>query len=198
MAQYDLRDIKVAKYVNNNGTVTYTGATKAGDAMAVNLEMRNAEGRLYAESTLAEYMRKAVGGTISMGVKYLSDAVQALLFGAATKTRSITYQAGTTEVTESVSSVAYGANTQANYVGVACYSPCMRDGVQKYLCLFIPKTMFGPPAMTLQTCGADITFQTPTTSGEFLADDSPNQDLFEVAIVDDEQAAIAWVTAVLQ
>ena len=129
MAQYDLRDIKVAKYVNNNGTVTYTNAAKAGDAMAVDLEMRNAEGRLYAESTLAEYMRKATGGTISMGVKYLSDTVQTLLFGASAKSRSITYAVGTTEVTESVSGVAYGANTEGNYVGVACYSPCMRDGV---------------------------------------------------------------------
>ena len=69
MAQYDLRDIKVAKYVNNNGTVTYTGATKAGDAMAVNLEMRHAAGRPYAESTLAESVRKAAGGRISMGVR---------------------------------------------------------------------------------------------------------------------------------
>jgi phi13 family phage major tail protein len=196
MAQYDLRDIKVAKYVNNNGTVTYTGATKAGDAMAVNLEMRNAEGRLYAESTLAEYMRKAVGGTISMGVKFLSDAVQTLLFGASAKSRSITYQVGTTQVTESVTGVAYGANTTANYVGVACYSPCMRDGVQKYLCLFIPKTMFGPPTMTLQTCGENITFQTPTTSGEFLASDATDKELFEMVTVDSEAAAKAWVDAV--
>ena len=196
MAQYDLRDIKVAKYVNNNGTVTYTGATKAGDAMAIDLEMRNAEGRLYAESALAEYMRKAVGGTISMGVKFLSDAVQTLLFGASAKSRSITYQVGTTEVTESVAGVAYGANTTANYVGVACYSPCMRDGVPKYLCLFIPKTMFGPPSMTLRTCGQDINFQTPTTSGEFLASDASDKELFEMVTVDSEAAAKAWVDAV--
>ena len=35
------------------------------------------------------------------------------------------------------------------------------------------------------------------TSGEFLADDSETQDMLEVAIVDDENAAIAWVQAVL-
>ena len=189
-------DIKVAKYVNTNGAVTYSGKLKAGDAMAVNLEMRNAEGRLYAESTLAEYMRKAVGGTISMGVKYLSDAVQALLFGAAAKTRSITYQAVTTEVTESVTGVAYGAKTEANYVGVAFYSPCMRDGAKMFLCCFIPKTLFGPPSMSLQTAGENITFQTPTTSGEFLASDASDKELFEMATVDSEDAAIAWVDAV--
>ncbi len=196
MAQYDLRDIKVAKYVNNNGTVTYTGATKAGDAMAVNLELRNAEGRLYAESRQAEYMRKATGGTISMGVKYLSDAVQKLLFGASDKSRSITYQVGTTEVTESVTGVAYGANTTSNYVGVACYSPCMRDGVPKYLCLFIPKALFGPPSMSLNTCGENINFDTPTTNGEFLASDATDKELYETVTVDSEAAAIAWVDAV--
>ena len=196
MAQYDLRDIKVAKYVNNNGTVTYTGVAKAGDAMAVNIELRNAEGRLYAESTLAEYMRKATGGTISMGVKYLSDAVQKLIFGATDKSHSITYQVGTTQVTETVTGIAYGANTEGNYVGVACYSPCMRDGVKKYLCLFIPKTLFGPPSMSLQTANENITFQTPTTSGEFLASDASDKELFEMVTVDSEEAAKAWVDAV--
>jgi hypothetical protein len=122
--------------------------------------------------------------------------VQTLLFGAAAKSRSITYEVGTTEVTESVAGVAYGANTTANYVGVACYSPCMRDGVQKYLCLFIPKTLFGPPSMTLHTAGENIVFQTPTTSGEFLASDATDKELFEMVTVDSEAAAKAWVDAV--
>ena len=51
--------------------------------------------------------------------------------------------------------------------------------------------------MSLQTAGENIQFNTPTTSGEFLADDSATQELIEVATVGDEQAAIAWVTAVL-
>ena len=48
MPQFDLRNIKAAKYVNTQGTVTYTSATKVGDAMTANLELRNAEGRLFA------------------------------------------------------------------------------------------------------------------------------------------------------
>ena len=197
MPQFDLRGIKVAKYNNNNGTVTYSDVASAGDAMAINLEMRNAEGRLYAESTLAEYMRKATGGTVSLGVKYLPDAVRQLLFGAVAKSRNITYMDGTATATVSVSGVQFSANSEGNYVGLAGYAPDMRDGVKKYYCLFICKTLFGPPSISLQTAGENIVFNTPVTSGEFLATDASSKVLFEDALCDSEEAAKAWVTAVL-
>ena len=82
MPSFDLRGIKVAKYVNTSGTITYTDAQKLGDAMNVTLELKFAEGRLYAESTLSEYLKLATGGTISIGVKYIPDEVQELIFGA--------------------------------------------------------------------------------------------------------------------
>ena len=63
MPQFDLRGIKCAKYVNTGGAISYTDKQAVGDAMTANLEMRFAEGRLYAESALAEYLRKAVGLT---------------------------------------------------------------------------------------------------------------------------------------
>lgn len=200
MPQFDLRNIKVAKYVNTSGAITYTNAQKLGDAMTANLEMRFAEGRLYAESTLAEYMRKATGGTISVGVKYILAAAQQLLFGSKSKARSVTYvpTTSTTTTTTSVSGLVLGAKTDSAYVGIAFYAPDMVDGVEKYTCVFAHKALFGPPSMQLQTAGDTIVFNTPTTSGEFLADDSSAQDMIEVAICDDEAQAIAWVDAVLQ
>ena len=103
MPQFDLRGIKIAKYVNTAGTISYTDAQQIGDAMNANIELRYAEGRLYAESTLAEYMRKAVGGTISLGVKYIKTAAQQLLFGMRSKSHSITYTpAGSTTETNTV------------------------------------------------------------------------------------------------
>lgn len=193
MPQFDLRGIKVAKYVNTNGTITYTDAQAMGDAMTANLEMRFAEGRLYAESTLAEYMRKATGGTISVGVKYIKTAAQKLMFGSTEKTRSVTVSGSSTSVTGLV----LGAKSTGSYVGIAFYAPDMVDGVEKYTCVFARKALFGPPSMTLQTAGESIQFNTPVTSGEFLANDSSTQDMLEVAICDSEAAAIAWVTAVL-
>lgn len=199
MPQFDLRGIKAAEYINNNGVVTHGTAQPVGDAMTANLEMRYAEGRLYAESTLAEFMKKATGGTISLGVKYIKDDAQKLMFGSRAKNRSVSYtpSAGGATATATVASLVLGAKTDSKYVSVAFYAPDMVDGVEKYTCVYVPKCLFGPPSMTLQTAGENIQFNTPTTSGEFLADDTNNQDMLEVAICDDENAAIAWVTAVL-
>lgn len=193
MPQFDLRGIHCAKYVNTAGTITYTNAQEVGDAMTATLEMRYAEGRLYAESTLAEYMRKATGGTIALGVKYIKDAAQQLMFGSTSKTRSIT--AGSSTV--SVTGLVLGAKSRSDYVGVSFYAPDMVDGVEKYCCVFVYKCLFGPPSMSMQTAGENIQFNTPTTSGEFLASDASTQDMLEVAVCDTEAAAIAWCAAVL-
>ncbi len=199
MPQFDLRGIHAAKYVNTAGVISYTNRQKVGDAMVANLELRYAEGRLYAESALAEYLRKAVGGTISLGVKYIKSAAQQLMFGSASKSRVIEYTpaGSSTTATASVEGLAIGAKTQGQYVGVAFYAPDMVDGVEKFTCVKISKALFGPPSMQLQTAGENIQFNTPTTSGEFMADDSTTQNLIEVAIADTEEQAIAWVEAVL-
>ena len=199
MPQFDLRGIYAAKYVNTAGVITYTNPQKVGDAMTANLELRYAEGRLYAESALAEYLRKAVGGTISLGVKYIKSAAQKLMFGSSDSARTIIYTpAGSSSTaTASVEGLTIGAKTTGQYVGVAFYAPDMVDGVEKYTCVKISKALFGPPSMQLQTAGENIQFNTPTTSGEFMADDSATQNLIEVAIADTEEQAIAWVAAVL-
>ena len=199
MPQFDLRHIYCAKYVNTAGSISYTSPQQVGDAMTANIEVRYAEGRLYAESTLAEYMRKAVGGTISLGIKYIKDSAQQLMFGSRTKSRNISYipTGSTASTTVSAQSLVLGGQDEGTYVGVGFYAPDMVDGVKKYTCVLVKKALFGPPSMSLQTAGENIQFNTPVTSGEFLADDSNSQDLFEVAVVDDENAAIAWVTAAL-
>lgn len=195
MPEFDLRGIRAGKYVNTNGVITYSGVKKVGDAMTANLELRHAEGRLYAESSLAEYLKKAVGGTISLGVKYISADAQKLLFGSRESSRSVSYKpvGSTTTTTTSVVGLAVGALSRSQYVGIGLYAPDMIDGVQKFTCVKIAKAMFGPPSMALRTASENIQFNTPTTSGEFMADDSSNQDMIEVAIVDDENEALAWL-----
>ena len=61
MPQFDLRGMKVAKYQNTNGVISYATPVALGDAMNVNIDLRFAEGRLYAESVLAEYVREPTG-----------------------------------------------------------------------------------------------------------------------------------------
>lgn len=188
MPQFDLRGITVGKYNNDSSTITYTDVTSMGDAMTANLEMKFAEGRLYAESSLAEYMRKITGGSISLGVKHLSDTVKIMLFGGSEKKRTVG------DNTEVASVLTKSADTP-KYVGVGFYSPDMINGVEKYTCLFVYKALFGEPSYSLQTAGDNITFATPTTTGEFLPDDSADKNLKEVAVVETEADAKAWISA---
>lgn len=190
MPSFDLRGIKCAKYVNNQGTISYETPMKVGDAMNVNLELRFAEGRLYAESSLAEYMKLATGGTISIAVKYLPNEVQKLLFGAKENTRALSGE-------KNIKSLKMTAKDAASYVGVAFYAPDQIDGVTKYTTVFVSRALFGPPSYVYQTRGENITFNTPTTSGEFLASQASTQELLEVGVCDSEEDAIAWVDAVL-
>lgn len=190
MPQFDLRGIKVAQYTNNNGTVTYSNGTTIGDAMSVELQLRFAEGRLYAESALAEYMRKCTGGTISIGEKYIPTAAQKLMFGATDKARSSVNST-------TVNGLEFSSKNVYKNVGVAFYAPDMIDGVEKYTCVLIHRALFGPPSMTLNTLGENIQFNAPTVSGEFMPDHTTAQNYLEVAICDDEATAKAWVNKVL-
>ena len=185
MPTFDLRGIHVAKYINTNGTITYDEPVSAGDAMNANLELRFAEGRLYAESVLAEYIKLATGGTISIATKYIPNDAQTLMYGTQESTRTVNED-------KTVKGIKFTAKDVASYVGVSFYAPDMIDGVSKYTCVFIARALFGPPSLAYQTRGESITFQTPTTSGEFLANHADTQDLIETGIADTEEDALAW------
>ena len=187
MPTFDLKGMKAAKYTNTDGAITYGTPVSIGDAMNVQMSVTTAEGRLYAEGKLAEFMKQVTGGTISVGVKYIPDDAQKLLFGVAEKTRTVAEKA--------VKSLVTSAKDTPNYVGFGFYAPEMRDGVASYLACFAHKVLFGQPSMNLQTKGESLTFQTPTTSGEFLPSDSDAQELMETAVCGTAEEAIAWIEA---
>ena len=164
MPSFDLRGIRAGKYKNTSGTVSYENPTDVGDAMSAQLELRFAEGRLYAASKLAEYIKKAA---------------QAMLYGCTTDTAK--------------ENIKFSAKDIANYVGVGFYAPDKVDGVTKYTCIWVPKVLFGPPSLSYQTKGENIQFNTPTTTGEFLADDSADELLLETETVDTAAEAVAWI-----
>ena len=191
MPTFDAQYIQIAKYNFEKETkaVSYTDKTKVGDAMAVNLELKFAEGRLYAEGKLAEYLKEPTGGTISMAVKYIHDAAQKMMYGAMESTR--------TASEKQINGLRFSAKDVANYVGVSLYAPDKIDGVIKYTTMFVAKSLFGPPAYSFATKGNNLEFKTPTTSGEFLPDDSADEILIETAICDTAEEAKAWCDAVL-
>ncbi len=198
MPQYGLKYIHAAPYNVSNGVVSYGAPVKVGDAMTVQIEPEIAEASLYAEDAKAEYLRLMVGGTISMGVKYILSAAKTLLLGVREDSHSVTYtpDGSTSPITATVAGQKIGANDAGNYVGLTFYSPDMVDTVKKYLCLFIRKNLFGPPGMSLQTKGRNIQFVTPTITGQFLATDETDQDFYAWALADSEAEARAWCLAV--
>lgn len=186
MPTFDLRGIKIGKYINTEGTITYETPISMGDAMSVELNLTAAEGRLYAESRLAEYKKLITGGTASVGVKYITDAAQKLLFGMSENTRNV----GTNTSQKSLKAT---AKDIAKYVGMGFYAPDAIDGTDKYTTVFVYKVLFGAPGYVYATKGDSITFQTPTTTGEFLADDSEDKNIMEIAILASESDAVAWI-----
>lgn len=186
MPTFDLRGIKIGKYINTEGTVTYDTPISMGDAISVELNLTAAEGRLYAESRLAEYKKLITGGTASVGVKYITDAAQKLLFGMSENTRNVGANA-------SQKSLKATAKDIAKYVGMGFYAPDAIDGTDKYTAVFVYKVLFGAPGYVYATKGDSITFQTPTTTGEFLADDSEDKNIMEIATLASESDAVAWI-----
>jgi phi13 family phage major tail protein len=186
MPTFDLRGIKIGKYINTEGTITYETPISMGDAMSVELNLTAAEGRLYAESRLAEYKKLITGGTASVGVKYITDAAQKLLFGMSENTRNV----GTNTSQKSLKAT---AKDIAKYVGMGFYAPDAIDGTDKYTAVFVYKVLFGAPGYVYATKGDSITFQTPTTTGEFLADDSEDKSIMETATLASESDAVAWI-----
>ena len=184
MPAIDLRGIMIGKLEDN----AYDEPMSIGDAMNSNLQLRFAEGRLFAESSLAEYIKKCTGGSISIGVKYIPVPAQKLMYGAKDKARNV----GDKRVT----GLLISGKDVGHYVGVSMYAPDMIDGEEMYTCIFVHKAMFGHPGYNFQTMGENIVFQTPTTTGEFLARTKEGKELLEVAICETEEDAIAWCRAV--
>ena len=191
MPTFDLPGFRIAKYGQSLGTITYSDHTSAGEGMSANLELKFAEGRLYAEGRLAEYLKMATGGTISVGVKYIPSEAQILMYGATESTRQIG------ELSNSISGLKFSSKDSPNYVGISFYAPDRIDGEQKYSCVFVPKVLFGPPSYVYQTKGESITFQTPTTTGEFLPDELTGELIIETAIADTIDDAVEWCKLVL-
>ena len=186
MPTFDLRGIKIGKYTNTDGTITYDTPVSMGDAMSVELNLTAAEGRLYAESRLAEYKKLITGGTASVGVKYITDAAQIQLFGMSENTRNV----GTNTSQKSLKAT---AKDIAKYVGMGFYAPDAIDGTDNFTAVFVYKVLFGAPGYVYATKGDSITFQTPTTTGEFLADDSEDKNIMEIATLASESDAVAWI-----
>ena len=197
MPLYGFRGIYLAEYHNNNGAVTYDAPFTPGCPIMANLEFQFAQGDLWCKDARSITRRKIIGGNVTFETKALSQAAQLAMFGAASKTRSVTYTEGSGSQTKNVSSVVFADTDNAPCMGFAGYGPdAIDEGSDKFTAFFIPKARFSPPSMRLQTINSNITFQTPTTTGTFMHDDTSGLVVAEFAVCDSEAEAQAWCAAV--
>lgn len=193
---YSMKDIFFGKYGydKTSGKTTYSDQRLLGHGINATFDFRFAEGRLYASGTLRKFLKKLTGGTISLGVEDLTLAVQQLLFSAESHSQTVG--------SKSVENIGYGENTRGGYVGVATYVPAdNEEGTDTFICIFARKASFGPAAMSYQTANDSITWNTPTTTGEFVSPDHKDGEtaplMLEIGEADSEADAIAWCKAML-
>lgn len=198
MPLYGFSGVYFAPYINNNGAVSYGEPFTPGCPIRANLEFQFAEGDLWACDALSITRRKIVAGSATFEAKVLSPESQVQLFGASMKQRNVTYtdKSGASQ-TKSVQSIVYGDGDKAPYMGFSAWGPdAVDDSSDKYTAFFVPKSKWSPPAVNIQTINGSIAFQTPTTTGRFMHDDTTGKVVSEMAICDNEEEAKAWAAAV--
>lgn len=187
MPNFDFQGVYIAEYKKTDSGYDYGKVIEMGDPMTCNLQMKYAEGRLYAKGGLREYKKIPVGGSLSVAVKYIHSEAQSVMFRKTEKTRTINGK-------EVVSS-ALGTKNIPQYVGIGAYGADVVDGKDCFSAIFAHKTIFGAPGYAYSTKGETITFQTPTTTGEFLPSDIEDELMVEDIIVDTSEEAINWINA---
>lgn len=197
-----LKDVLYGEYNYDatTGKITYANPGVMGAGITAACELRFAEGRLYASGALKRYRKKLTGGSLSFAVESLSLAVQKSLYKAADDATEIASGAEVTPKT--INGIGYGEDTRGRYIGISTYMPAdSDDDTDACICLFVRKSMLGPPAMNYNTASDSITWSTPTTTGEFLTPDHLDGVkaplMLSIAETDNEDDALAWCKAKL-
>lgn len=152
-----------------------------GKAIGVDIEPQYAEGSLFGDNVKAEYDRSFQSATITLNVTTLPLQAHSMLFG-----HTVTDAAEGTEA-----SVVNKATDMANYVGFGIYTEEKVDGVSKFVAAWLPRVKFSDPTDSWTTKGDSIVYQTPSISGEALAD--ANGVWKETHVFDTEAEAIAYL-----
>lgn len=187
MAETGLRYPVAAK--RNPADGTHSAGIVVAKMMKVDLSPTLAEAILYGDDGEAEAIKEFGGATLSVGVTYISDDAQKLLYGHTTAQETLTVDSQQVPVDVIKSKSGDAGET----VGFGFYAPCMRDHVKKFRAFWFPCVVFGEPGLSLTTKGNTITFNTPTTTGTVMVDDQDDSNWKDEITVADAKTAIAWL-----
>lgn len=154
MARIGLKSLTYAT-VSSGGAgsaMVYTGGVTQADLMiSADVTLNRDDVKLYADNHAIERANGMTGGSISLEVASIPNAMKSALLGYTVSSKVVT-------VTE----------TEAPYVGFG-YLVCeVSQGTKSYVAYWFPKVQFGMENDSAKTKGESTEFQTNTLSGEIL------------------------------
>lgn len=169
MVTTGFRNIYVAKYSNEDTTVSYTGFQKLARARGFSLDVGTSDDNQYfADDSLAETESGAsfASGTLELTVDGLTGEEEALLFGIVTS--SSTVQVDETPVTE----VRFGDSLNPPFMGVAGIKRYQLNGVVTYRPIVLPKVQFTLGTDEAETGEDTINWKDQTLNAKIMRDDT--------------------------
>lgn len=160
---------KVAVYSYASNTVTYTGLMALARGVSVSMDVETSDSSdFYADNVLAESAGgRFTGGTVTLTVDGLKDDARKLIQGLPTET---TLTVGS----DSVKVLEYDDRQAAPYVGVGFVVRYMENGVTSYEPVVLTKCVFNVDALSAETQGENIDFQTSELTATIARDDTAN------------------------
>ncbi len=169
MVTTGFRNIYVAKYSNEDTTVSYTGFQKLARARGFSLDVGTSDDNQYfADDSLAETESGASfsSGTLELTVDGLTGEEEALLFGI--DTASSTVQVDESPITE----VRFGDKLNPPFMGVAGIKRYQLNGVVTYRPIVLPKVQFTLGTDEAETGEDTINWQDQTLNANIMRDDT--------------------------
>lgn len=158
---------------------TYGTGMVIAKATKADITINTAEGKLYADDSLAEYDSKFQSATIAAGVDDLTPNKKAALFGYTLDTSG-----GNTVLKK-------GASDTAPHGGFGYYKTKKIDNVRKYEVKWMYDVVFHETNDNAETANENVNFQTTEFTGEALPIlGLGHDDWCEEQLCDTEQAAI--------
>lgn len=153
----------VAKYANNDGTISYSSGQKLARGVSVSVAPEVADNNdFYADNVLAESVSGTfTGGTVTLTVDGLLPAAEALIFGL-----------GNASTVSGVSAYAYDDASVPPYVGIGFIARYMSEGATSYKAIMLTKCKFNLPTEAAATQEDQISWQTQDLTAVIMRDDS--------------------------
>lgn len=155
MASIGLKYMVWAKMASepDSALPTFNPGKVIGKAVSTQLTITRAEGELYADDMLAEYISEFASADLTAEVDNIDLADQAAMYGA--RYEGEEFQAAPEDTPP--------------YAGIGGYQVLMVHGVRKYRAYIFPKTRAAIPDWTGTTKGSSISFGTQPISMKIMA-----------------------------